>query len=418
MQENANDAAGDELADRFDLAEVHEEIARDVGESLRAATQSRAVFVGSADPDSIIRAVVKASIRDITAHDDGRLLQRLIEVGSHDDGSPLPPHLDGKPLTSEEIGRAVTFVYSFMVNAFKGGLTELLAAGPCSAIVDELRRRGSVPAGARLFVGDSVSAFAGRHRRLAKAADFHILATEPDGRVRVCGVAEVKSFHRSLERLDRQLDQHIARASAGMAIDGQVRDSTQIVAGSADGSPPLRIAVTTERWPLSREFRIDGTDLHDPRIESPVPADVVEEVGPSRWHVRLRWSREALAAVALEMSFWYMGEVGRVLYARAPREWVEMEVEAAGQNATKLTLYNALLRLKEGSSAQQRAIALYNAYGFGYSLGMNFIDASRRRQMLWFEHLKEIAATGRTRDGCRIRGLRGLPRSSLEPGRG
>ena len=38
----------------------------------------------------------------------------------------------------------------------------------------------------------------------------------------------------------------------------------------------------------------------------------------------------------------------------------------------------------------QRAIALYNSYGFGYMLGMNFRNRAGKREMLWPQDLDEI----------------------------
>lgn len=46
-----------------------------------------------------------------------------------------------------------------------------------------------------------------------------------------------------------------------------------------------------------------------------------------------------------------------------------------------------------------RAIALYNTYGFGYALGMNFRNPKGRREMLWNQDLDEIALNGRTANG-------------------
>lgn len=51
---------------------------------------------------------------------------------------------------------------------------------------------------------------------------------------------------------------------------------------------------------------------------------------------------------------------------------------------------------------EQRAIALYNAYSFGYALGMNFRNKAGRREMLRLQDLDEITANGCNKDGCRI----------------
>jgi hypothetical protein len=134
-------------------------------------------------------------------------------------------------------------------------------------------------------------------------------------------------------------------------------------------------------------------------------SDQVVQTGPDEWRITLRWSREALAAVAYEMTFWYMEKVGEILYAdERPKEWEEMSPAEAGRNAAKMMLYYALLRCQ--GTVEQRAIALYNSYGFGYALGMNFVDPAGKRAMLWPEDLDEILKNGQTRNGSRIRQVR------------
>ena len=93
-----------------------------------------------------------------------------------------------------------------------------------------------------------------------------------------------------------------------------------------------------------------------------------------------------------------------------------MTPEEAGRNAVKMMLYYAIRPyvLKEQDApltpredqVKQRAIALYNSYGFGYALGMNFRNAGRKREMLWPEDLHDILATGRTKHGGYIEGWR------------
>lgn len=102
------------------------------------------------------------------------------------------------------------------------------------------------------------------------------------------------------------------------------------------------------------------------------------------------------------MTFWYMGKVGELIYSDGvPKEWQEMTPVEAGKNAVKMMLYYAILRcgtLRE----EQRVIALYNSYSFGYALGMSFRNEHRRREMLWPEDLEQILATGRTKKGCAL----------------
>jgi len=56
-------------------------------------------------------------------------------------------------------------------------------------------------------------------------------------------------------------------------------------------------------------------------LDPPVPPDEpdhMESPAEDRWHIALRWSKEAIAEAAYEMTFWYMAKVGEVIYtARA-----------------------------------------------------------------------------------------------------
>ena len=56
------------------------------------------------------------------------------------------------------------------------------------------------------------------------------------------------------------------------------------------------------------------------------------------------------------------------------------------QNAAKNGLYYAILRAPNRRD-DQRAVAIYNSYGFGYALGMNFRNKESRREMLWPQDL-------------------------------
>ena len=168
--------------------------------------------------------------------------------------------------------------------------------------------------------------------------------------------------------------------------------------------------------------------MHVERPKPPVEADRIIKRSEDEYRIILRWSEEALANAAFDVTSWYMSEVGRVIYRDGvPEEWSEMSSVEAGINSVKQMLYYAIHRrlcvlrsereLESGRESEsdresesrdhelQRAIALYNTYSFGFALGMNFKDKRGHREMLWFEDLKEIAAAGRTKEGFMIKGL-------------
>ncbi|MBM4163293.1 MAG: hypothetical protein FJ222_02470 [Lentisphaerae bacterium] len=413
----------------FDL--LGERFGDDVAKAVSSALKASALFPGGGDALAIFRHTLAASIRDIEEEDDGGpLFQRFLRDGPYEREGPIPPELRGKRLTAEECAEAITFVYSFMVNSFKGAVTELLAAGACQRLMRDPRVAGRLPAGARLYVGDSVLVRRASGRGGLKGADLHILA-KTNQCVTVVGVVEVKSGRKSAQALTGQLDKHIRRARFGLIVGSDEYPAGEVRLGAGDDGKIMRITVLPSEWPLPRTLRFEerGEMKRELVLDPPVPPRSEDEFipkGNGDWHIVLRWSREAIAAAAYEMTFWYMEKVGEAIYTQKagepdpkPKDWAEMTPAEAGRNAIKMMLYYAIRPdaiLAEKAKEQNkplprpiarrlsRAIALYNTYGFGYALGMNYRNSQGRREMLWPQDLDEIALNGQTANGCRIAG--------------
>jgi len=397
----------------FDL--LGRALGNDVRDALAEALKAGACFCGRAQPLAVFRAALAESIRDVSADDRGVLLQRFLKDGPYEGQGLVPSQFKGPHLLDEETAAAITFIYSFMIPCFQGHLAELLAARACVRLAGQLQSRRRLLAGARWYVGDIVRVPSGPGRAAAKAADLHLLIQDEvsDDRITVVGVAEVKSYRRRQKQVTGQLDKHIQRLAHGLCVRGQSFSPSSVRIPRRNYGGVIRVRVVPNDRKLPRSFRFEPTKGGRALIvDDALPvnkADSIEQVGPDEWRVTLRWSEEALASAAYEMTFWYMAKVGEVAYASGdmPADW-DMTPAEAGRNAAKMMLYYALLRCADGPQ-EQRAIALYNAYSFGYSLGMNFRNSRGRREMLWPKDLDEIADTGRTRQGCRIRQTR--PRS-------
>ena len=209
---------------------------------------------------------------------------------------------------------------------------------------------------------------------------------------------------RSESQLRKQLDQHLRRAKRGLHISGVDFPAEKIHMGYGKNQRILRIAVLPSTWRLPRSFRFEetkrGRSLHVDAGEPPQKDDAITQVGDNEWRIDLRWSKEALAEAAFKMTFWYMEKVGEIIYSKSmPKGWEGMTKAEAGRNAAKMMLYYAILRCRSARE-EQRAIALYNSYGYGYALGMNFKNAEGKREMLWPQDLDDILCTGKTKNEC------------------
>ncbi|MGH6689512.1 MAG: hypothetical protein ACREF4_02380 [Gammaproteobacteria bacterium] len=381
-------------------------LATDVEGALRSAITAGVVFRRGSSPLEVFRDLLGEAIRDIEHHPRGELLQRFLSRGPYWAPGPIPPADAERCLADGEVAAAIAFINAFMVNTFQGCLAEILALPSCLEVVRDAKSRGHVPLEGRIYAGESVHATAPSRRGRVKAADFHILGDRRtqagNSALSVLGVIEVKSYARSWSRLLTQLGTHLTAARRGLHVQGVPYDGDRIEVAAT----PLQIAVVPAGWHLPRTFRFveeNGRTLL--RVDPGVPRTeraLIQRMTDHAWHVTLRWSQETFAAAAYELTFWYMAKVGEVIYAGGvPPERRAVTASEAGQNAAKMMLYYAILRAETRREAQ-RAIALYNAYGFGYALGTSFVNRSGSREMLWPEDLREILERGETKHGCRI----------------
>jgi hypothetical protein len=378
---------------------------------LKTSLAAGVVFPFGTDPLSIFRNTVQTSIRDIEADKRGQFFQRFLRDGPYEGDGEIPPELYGKRLTDRETAEAITFIYSFMVNSFKGAVTELLSAAACHRLMQDPHLAGMLPNSAGLYVGDTVLVHRKSGKGVLKGADLHVLIvdnrTSSNLEVTLVGVVEVKSGRKSSGAMGVQLEKHILRAGQGLRISGVDFPKERIHLGSDDSGRVLRITVQPSDWlmPRTLKFEKNGSKerlVVDP-LEPPSDIDQIIRVDDEHWHISLRWSKEAIASAAYEMTFWYMEKVGEVIFKTdMPKAWSEMTPAEAGRNAIKMMLYYAILRIRSGSYEDRRAVALYNTYCFGYALGMNFRNKKGHREMLWVEDLREIAKNGHTKHGCRI----------------
>jgi hypothetical protein len=396
----------DRLADTVGFEILGEALGKDVEISLRTALSAGAVFSVESDPLLVFRESLAESIRTIETDERSILFQRFLKDGPYEDSGEIPSEMVSKRLSDDETAAAIRFIYYRVINHFQGSLGELLAVAPCVQLIKELQHDGRFPLDAQIYVGDAVAAGVFGRPGFSKGADMHILVIERSkakiASVTVAGVVEVKSYPASQRKVLKQSRKHLRRVGLGMHVGDAVCAPEQVRIGCDGKREPVRVAVVPASWTLPRTFRFEGPSLI---VDSGVPLNKEAHVvsrGNNEWRITLRWSHEALAQAAYEMTFWYMGKIGEIIYGgNVPKEWSEMTPVEAGRNAIKMMLYYAIMRCRT-KWEHQRAVALYNTYSFGYALGMNFRNVSGSREMLWPEDLHEIAKCATTKHGCII----------------
>lgn len=370
-------------------------------------------LVGGKTVWDVFEQSLNAAIRDIEEHPRGRLFRRLIEYGPHNPDDPETLISDNKTTLSDpECEACVEFIYSHMVNRFKGELAELLALDPCIKLIQQLRQKGHLPSRVRLFWGETI-----QERRRTKIATeeggvrWGSFTKGADGLLaeqvfiqrgksrdvlKILGIIEVKSKfmirpkRKVLERrvLD-QINNHITRLNGGVKLGEREWTSGNLIfaplkSTKKNESNLIRVIVMPSTWKLSREWHSVKTDkgreIIFPEPSAPPLQTQVEELESNLWKITLAWSAEALSQAAYEMTFWYMSQVGSHIYTKKilPEGWEYMTPAQAGYNAIKMVLYYILLRCI--SKRQERlATKLYNVYCFGYPLGAG------SKEMLWPE---------------------------------
>lgn len=150
----------------------------------------------------VFKHSLDTAIRDINEHQRGKLFQRLLEYGTPRD-DPEVLISDGKTFLSDpECGSCVDFIYSHMINRFKGELAELLALDPCIKLIHELKQKGHISSLTHLYWGDMIqeprridpeSGNSPQWGSFTKGADG-LLIEKVRNVLKIQGVVEVKSM--------------------------------------------------------------------------------------------------------------------------------------------------------------------------------------------------------------------------------
>ena len=154
------------LAETFPLQLLGAELAHDIKASISKALKAGTVFIGGNNPGLIFKNAVAAAITNI--EERSSLLRHFLRYGPYEGEGDIPPELKDRRLTDDETRKAITFIFSHVVNCFQGNIAELLAVGACVQLVELLKKSGKLPPHACLYFGDAVRALdakSGNHHK-------------------------------------------------------------------------------------------------------------------------------------------------------------------------------------------------------------------------------------------------------------
>ena len=164
----------------------------------------------------VFKNSLDVAIRDIDNHQRGRLFRRFVEFGPQYHDGMETKNREGM-LTDSECGSCIEFIFSHMINRFKGELAELLALEPCILLIQRLQQKQYLSPNIQLYWGDMVQER--RRTRInpnkqnikwgafAKGADGVLVEqkTSESGSLKslheIHGVVEVKSMHSSKRKV-------------------------------------------------------------------------------------------------------------------------------------------------------------------------------------------------------------------------
>jgi hypothetical protein len=381
-------------------------LAESLYESIEAGLRKQSVhFAGANTGWDVFKQSLDAAVKDIEDNPRGLLFKRLIRYGPYTDTAPHESSGDGKATLSDpEWGKCVEFIFSYMINRFKGELAELLGIQPCLELVEKLEKENRLPGGLHVYWGDALreySRIAGKNDQNntrwcgpAKGADGllveHIRGLVPGSmdKVKIHGIVEIKSMKVSKRKIAEQIDRHARRLSGGLELL-KYKFPGEKVEIAKPGL--IKIMIVPSNWKLSREFNFEDDNDGSRKMVFPEPQppkinNKIEELEPGFFKITLAWSKEALEQAGYEMTYGYMAEVGEHVYSNPekdlPEAWKGMSSAEAGYNAIKQMLYYMPLRGRFLSKRKTGlAVRLYNVYSFGYPLG---IDS---KKMLWPENI-------------------------------
>jgi len=283
---------------------------------------------------------------------------------------------DHSRLNDREVMRLFEFIYSSLVNKFKGELGEVLARPALIAFLPTLQIEN-----VELILGPELASHQLRRRQGWYPAADALFCVRQSGVFEVVGIAEVKSKATPLRELRDQVAKNILRLRRGIRVRGE-------------DVPPEAIRVRTLTGQSMQIGRVDES------IAESIPALMIiphrsAQDGQfvrypdhaNQWMSELPYSQDDITEAAYRFMSWYFARIGpRVFYYRSdgnqiagdlrrPAAHDDLSLEENGKHAFLEAIYSTTgrrgfdpneTRPPGRRTPWQTLLWLYNSLGFGY----------------------------------------------------
>ncbi|HET7434018.1 MAG TPA: hypothetical protein VFN10_04810 [Thermoanaerobaculia bacterium] len=338
--------------------------------------QIKAIF-GDSDPSHDLEFALTV-LRDRSPDDEFAAMVRRVEgkfEASRNYSVVLQFIQDQSKLRDREVIRLFEFIYSSMVNKFKGELGEVLARPALRAF------QRTLPPDTTLILGPDIASRQLRRRYGWYPAADALYCHERDGGIEILAIGEVKSKATPFPEIRQQVETNLIRLRRGVRIRNEEIAPEKIFVRTVSGGtiPIASITVASARDVVTLMVLPYRAAVDDLAVRHPEDDRV--------WIAELPWKQDVITEAAYRLMSWYFSRIGpKVFYHRAdpppspdgrrPAAHPDLSLEENGRHAFMEAIYHTTGRAgfdpreipeRGHRTPWQTLLWLYNSLGFGYS---------------------------------------------------
>ena len=277
--------------------------------------------------DTLVEAIDAHLPREMTAdtRDQARhavlcnMVRRVVRnVQTHPRRHALVCLMRDSDIASDEAFMALEFVYSCVINHFKGELAELLAHPLLSDFASHLVTNNLSPPGVQFIPGHAFTTPRNEGQKTQyKSADAILTVTTdqwadwnskghalPAGHLVLVAAAEIKAYRQSLRKTFGQLAAQVGRFRFGMCMSGTTLDPAEVFLAIGNKRGSMDCVPCLAPYPAERFARL----VIRPSLKTR-PQCSLDEWGSHAWMSELPFTSHELLEAAFRFAIWFVTQM-------------------------------------------------------------------------------------------------------------